>query len=334
MKIILTGVAGFIGARTASRLLDEGHEVVGLDNLNDYYDPQLKQDRLDLLRNRDGFRFIRQDVADSEALHQLTATESPHRFIHLAAQAGVRYSLEQPMTYVSANLVGFANVLEACRQNRVPYLVYASSSSVYGNNAGVPFSEHDGVDHPLSLYAASKRANELMAHSYAHLYDLPVTGLRFFTVYGPWGRPDMAPIKFARAIDAGESIPVFNHGNHQRDFTFIDDIVDGVLKVALGQPVKGIVEQGAGLDPALSPAPFRIYNIGNGKPVQLMDFIATLERHLGKKARLEMLPVQAGDVLDTWADCSDLQKDYGYQPSTALDSGIRSFVEWFRTYYQ
>jgi len=333
MKIILTGVAGFIGAKTASRLLDEGHEVIGVDNLNDYYDPQLKEDRLNLLSPRKGFRFVKQDVADGEALIGLTAEQSPERFIHLAAQAGVRYSIENPMAYVNANLVGFANVLEACRQNGIPYLVYASSSSVYGNNPQTPFSEHDGVDHPLSLYAASKRANELMAHSYSHLYGMPVTGLRFFTVYGPWGRPDMAPIKFARAIVAGESIPVFNHGNHQRDFTFIDDIVDGVLKVACSAPVEPATGAQPGLDPALSPAPFRIYNIGNGKPVQLMDFIAALEKYLGKKAQLEMLPAQAGDVLDTWADCGDLQRDFGYRPDTSLDEGIQVFVRWFRDYY-
>ena len=333
MKIILTGVAGFIGARTASRLLDEGHEVIGLDNLNDYYDPDLKKARLELLFGHSRFRFEKQDVADSDVLTGLTRKESPERFIHLAAQAGVRYSLEHPMAYVNANLVGFANVLEACRHSRVPHLVYASSSSVYGNNPQTPFSEHDGVDHPLSLYAASKRANELMAHSYSHLYDMPVTGLRFFTVYGPWGRPDMAPIKFARAIAAGEPIPVFNRGHHQRDFTYIDDIVDGVLRVACNAPVKKSPGRQSGVDPALSSAPFRIYNIGNGKPVQLMDFIATLEKHLEKKAQLEMLPAQAGDVLDTWADCSDLQRDFGYRPDTSLDEGIEVFVRWFRDYY-
>jgi len=333
MKIVLTGVAGFIGACTAGRLLDQGHEVTGLDNLNDYYDPQLKRDRLSLLFDRKGFQFVEQDVADSDALLELTSVQAPDRFLHLAAQAGVRYSLENPRAYVNANLVGFANVLEACRQNRVAYLVYASSSSVYGNNPKVPFSEHDAVDHPLSLYAASKRANELMAHSYAHLYELPVTGLRFFTVYGPWGRPDMAPVKFARSIVRGEPIPVFNRGNHQRDFTYIDDIVDGVVRVTCDRPVSAELAQKAGDDPARSAAPFRIYNIGNGKPVQLMDFIATLEKHLGRKAQMEMLPVQAGDVLETWADCSDLERDYGYKPGTSLDEGIAHFVRWFRQYY-
>ena len=333
MKIIVTGVAGFIGARTASFLLDSGHDVTGLDNLNDYYDPQLKLDRLNLLYDRPGFCFIEQDVADHESLLDLTEAEAPERFVHLAAQAGVRYSLENPMAYVSANLVGFANVLEACRQHKVPHLVYASSSSVYGNNSELPFSEHDAVDHPLSLYAASKRSNELMAHSYAHLYDLPVTGLRFFTVYGPWGRPDMAPIKFAKAIDAGESIPVFNHGHHQRDFTYIDDIVNGLVHVICGAHAGASGNKEAVDDPALSNAPFRLYNIGNGKPVQLMDFIASLEKHLGKKARLKMLPFQPGDVLDTWADCGDLERDYGYKPDTSLDDGIASFVRWFREYY-
>ena len=334
MKIVVTGVAGFIGARTASCLLDEGHEVTGLDNLNDYYDPQLKQDRLKLLHDRSGFRFVHQDVADTDALLELTAAESPDRFLHLAAQAGVRYSLENPMSYVNSNLLGFANVLEACRQNSVPYLVYASSSSVYGNNAKVPFSEHDAVDHPLSLYAASKRANELMAHSYSHLYGLPVAGLRFFTVYGPWGRPDMAPIRFARAIDGGKSIPVYNRGNHQRDFTYIDDIADGVVRVTCGHPVSASEKQNSGDDPALSSAPFRIYNIGNSQPVHLMDFIATLEKHLGRKAQMDLLPVQAGDVLDTWADCGDLEQDYGYKPGTSLDAGMALFVQWFREYYK
>jgi UDP-glucuronate 4-epimerase len=326
-------VAGFIGAQTARLLLDEGHEVTGLDNLNDYYDPQLKRDRLGTLRDKSGFRFIEQDVADSAAMLDLTAAEAPERFVHLAAQAGVRYSLENPMAYVNSNLVGFANVLEACRRNDVPYLVYASSSSVYGNNPKVPFSEHDAVDHPISLYAASKRANELMAHSYSHLYNLPVTALRFFTVYGPWGRPDMAPIKFARAIDRGEAIPVFNRGNHQRDFTYIDDIADGVVRVASGHPARTGRARKMGDDPAFSTAPFRIYNIGNSKPVQLMEFIATLEKHLGKKAQLEMLPAQPGDALDTWADCSDLEQDYGYKPGTSLDEGIARFVQWFREYY-
>ena len=333
MKIVLTGVAGFIGARTAGRLLDLGHEVTGLDNLNDYYDPQLKRDRLSLLLDRKDFQFVEQDVADGDALLELTSAEAPDRFLHLAAQAGVRYSLENPRAYVNANLVGFANVLEACRHNEVAYLVYASSSSVYGNNPKVPFAEHDAVDHPLSLYAASKRANELMAHSYSHLYKLPVTALRFFTVYGPWGRPDMAPIKFAQSIVRGETIPVFNHGNHQRDFTYIDDIADGVIRVTCDSPASTDPEQKTGDDPARSPAPFRIYNIGKGKPVHLMDFIATLEKHLGKKAQLDMLPAQAGDVLDTWADCGELERDYGYKPGTSLDEGIAHFVRWFREYY-
>jgi UDP-glucuronate 4-epimerase len=333
MKIMLTGVAGFIGAQTARILLDKGHHVTGLDNLNNYYDPQLKRDRLELLHDKPGFCFIEQDIADHEALVELTKQEAPERFVHLAAQAGVRYSLENPMAYVSANLVGFANVLEACRQQQVPHLIYASSSSVYGNNSKLPFSEHDAVDHPLSLYAASKRSNELMAHSYAHLYGLAVTGLRFFTVYGPWGRPDMAPIKFVKAIDEGGCIQVFNHGHHQRDFTYIDDIVSGLVRV--------ICDASAGVDgrtikmddPALNNAPFRLYNIGNGTPVQLMDFIACLEKHLGKKACLEMLPFQPGDVQDTWADCGKLKQDYGYKPTTSLDEGVTQFIRWYKEYY-
>lgn len=333
MKIILTGVAGFIGARTAGFLLDQGHVVTGLDNLNDYYAPQLKRDRLEALLDRPGFCFVEQDITDHEALLGLTEAKTPERFVHLAAQAGVRYSLENPMAYVRANLVGFANVLEACRQYAVPHLVYASSSSVYGNNSELPFSEHAAVDHPLSLYAASKRSNELMAHSYAHLYGLAVTGLRFFTVYGPWGRPDMAPIKFAMAIDTGKHIPVFNHGHHKRDFTYIDDIVNGLVRVICGAPAGSGANTESVDDPALSDAPFRLYNIGNGKPVQLMEFIASLEQHLGKKARLEMLPVQPGDVLDTWADCGDLKRDFGYKPDTSLDEGMARFVRWFREYY-
>jgi UDP-glucuronate 4-epimerase len=334
VKFVVTGVAGFIGLHTAQRLLDEGHEVAGIDNLSDYYDVQLKRDRLELLQNRPGFRFFRMDIADHVALARLLVAEPPDRVVHLAAQPGVRYSLENPMAYVSSNLVGFASMLEACRHANVPHLVYASSSSVYGNNSRVPFSEHDPVDHPLSLYAASKRANELMAHAYAHLYRLPVTGLRFFTVYGPWGRPDMAPILFARAITENRTIQVFNYGNHQRDFTYVDDIVRGVIAVALHDSPRPAETGFLSNDPSTSSAPFRIYNIGNSSPVRLMDFLAALEDSLGIKARLEMVDAQPGDVLDTWADCSDLERDFAYRPDTPLAKGISNFTQWFREYYR
>ena len=333
MKLIVTGAAGFIGMHTALRLLDEGHEVVGIDNLNDYYDVHLKRDRLEILLGRVGFRFSRLDITDPLKIAEFFDAERPDRVVHLAAQPGVRYSLENPMAYVHSNLVGFASVLEACRQCRVQHLIYASSSSVYGDNATVPFSEHHAVDHPLSLYAASKRANELMAHAYAHLHGLPVTGLRFFTVYGPWGRPDMAPILFARAISEGKCIKIFNHGNHQRDFTYVDDIVNGVAAVAL-KAGDGTASSGStNEDPAVSTAPFRIYNIGNGSPVSLMDFLTALERCLGRKAKLEMTDAQPGDARDTWADCSDLERDFAYRPRTSLSSGIERFIEWFSDYY-
>jgi UDP-glucuronate 4-epimerase len=335
MKLLLTGVAGFIGMHSAQRLLEQGHEVLGLDNLNDYYDTQLKNDRLACLAGQPGFRFEKLDITDGKALGDLVAEFQPSRILHLAAQAGVRHSIDHPMDYVSANLVGFMNVLEVSRHNRVEHLVYASSSSVYGNNSKVPFSEHDAVDHPLSIYAASKRANELMAHVYSHLHGLPTTGLRFFTVYGPWGRPDMAPIKFARAMSSGETIGVFNFGNHQRDFTYIDDIVSGVVAVCLGPAAKAAgVQPAAGrCDPAASDAPFRIYNIGNNQPVELMEFLAELERCLETTARLEMLPAQPGDVQATWADSSDLQRDYEYHPDTPLASGMEHFIDWYKKYY-
>ncbi|MDZ4730970.1 MAG: NAD-dependent epimerase/dehydratase family protein [Xanthomonadales bacterium] len=341
MKLVLTGVAGFIGMHTAQRLLQMGHEVTGLDNLNQYYDPQLKLDRLALLTGQPGFRFEKLDITDGVALSQLVANVQPRCLLHLAAQAGVRHSIDHPMDYVAANLVGFMNVLEACRQQNIEHLVYASSSSVYGNNAKTPFSEHDAVDHPLSIYAASKRANELMAHVYSHLHALPTTGLRFFTVYGPWGRPDMAPIMFARKMLAGETIGVFNFGHHQRDFTYIDDIVSGVIAVATGLvPAKSstpVVGPDSNGDPAISPAvtlaPFRIYNIGNSQPVQLMDFLAELENCLGVQAKLEMLPAQPGDVQNTWADCSELATRFGYHSNTSLAVGMQQFIHWFKGYY-
>jgi len=336
MKLVLTGVAGFIGMHSAQRLLEQGHEVLGLDSLNDYYDPQLKKDRLACLAGQPGFRFEKLDITDGKALDRAVAEFQPSRILHLAAQAGVRHSIDHPMDYVSANLVGFMNILEAARHQGIDHLVYASSSSVYGNNSKVPFSEHDAVDHPLSIYAASKRANELMAHVYSHLHGLPTTGLRFFTVYGPWGRPDMAPIKFARAMSSGETIGVFNFGNHQRDFTYIDDIVTGVIAVTMGPAplaAKDNTVPAAVSDPAFSDAPFRIYNIGNNQPVELMDFLAELERCLGTTARLEMLPAQPGDVQATWADSSDLQRDYNYHPNTPLATGMRQFIDWYKNYY-
>jgi len=336
MKLVLTGVAGFIGMHTAKRLLHAGHEVVGLDNLNAYYDPQLKRDRLAQLSGQPGFHFEALDIIDGAGLAACVRDAQPQKVVHLAAQAGVRYSIDHPMDYVQANLVGFMNVLEACRHQGIEHLVYASSSSVYGNNARTPFSEHDAVDHPLSIYAASKRANELMAHVYSHLHGLPTTGLRFFTVYGPWGRPDMAPILFAKSMLAGETIRVFNHGHHQRDFTYIDDIVSGVVAVACGaipQKPSEFTDGQAKGSPAHSDAPFRIYNIGNNQPVALMDFLAELEQCLGVKAQLQMEPAQPGDVQDTWADCSDLQRDFNYRPGTALADGMQQFIQWFRDYY-
>lgn len=334
MKILVTGAAGFIGYHMAARLLDDGHAVTGIDNLNSYYDPSLKSARLDQLAGREGFEFHKMDLADSTSLGALVGDGQFDRVINLAAQAGVRYSIEDPAAYVQSNLVGFANLLEACRQAETAHLIYASSSSVYGTSREIPFSEHRDADHPASLYAASKRANELMAHSYASLYGLPVTGLRFFTVYGPWGRPDMALFLFTRAILAGQPIKVFGYGAHKRDYTFIDDIVEGVVKIT-----KGIAQADANWDaerpdPAMGDAPYRVYNIGNGQPVVLNDFIAALEKKLGKKAIREELPQQPGDVIDTWADCSDLERDFGYRPSTTLEEGISRFVDWYLEFYQ
>lgn len=333
MKLIVTGTAGFIGMHTALSLISHGHEVVGIDNLNDYYDIQLKHHRLENLAGKKGFRFIQLDIADDSALRECFEQERPATVVHLAAQAGVRYSLENPMVYANSNLTGFTSILEACRHARAGHLVFASSSSVYGDNAQLPSSEHHPVDHPLSLYAATKRANELMAHSYSHLYGLPATGLRFFTVYGPWGRPDMAPILFAEAITRGKPIRVFNHGNHRRDFTYVDDVVAGVVAVALGKPVAGQTSPSAMDDPSTSTAPFRLYNIGNGSPVKLMDFLTLLEDNLGKKAVLEMVGAQPGDVLETWSDCQALERDYGYRTRVSLGQGLPKFAAWFKAYY-
>jgi UDP-glucuronate 4-epimerase len=316
MKILVTGAAGFIGMHTCARLLERGDTVLGIDNLNDYYDPQLKLDRVARLDGHDGFRFDRLDIADADALATLVARERPQRVIHLAAQAGVRYSIVNPQAYVQSNLVGFANVLEACRHGGIEHLVYASSSSVYGGNTKMPFAETDPVDRPVSLYAATKKANELMAHTYRHLYGLPVTGLRFFTVYGPWGRPDMASFSFTRAILEGRPIDVYNHGHMQRDFTYIDDIAEGVVRV---------------LDRI--PDEAKVFNIGNSAPVPLLDFIATLERCLGRTAQLRMLPMQPGDVPATYADVQALAQWVGFRPGTSIETGLERFVAWYRTYY-
>jgi len=334
MKILITGAAGFIGCHVCRRLLDRGDEVVGIDNLNSYYDVSLKEARLDLLRDDANFRFIRLDLADREGMEELFRVEKFKRVVNLAAQAGVRYSLKNPHAYVDSNLVGFMNVLEGCRREQVEHLVYASSSSVYGANETMPFSVHDNVDHPLSLYAASKKANELMAHTYSHLYSLPTTGLRFFTVYGPWGRPDMSPILFAKAIVEGKTIKVFNYGKHRRDFTYIDDITEGVVRTLDHVAAQNPDWSGLKPDPGSSRAPWRVYNIGNSEPVNLMDYIGALERALGKTAAKEYLPLQPGDVPDTYADVEQLRHDVGYRPGTPLEDGIGRFVDWFREYYK
>ena len=331
---LVTGAAGFIGFHVANRLLEAGASVVGVDDLNDYYDPQLKRDRLALLHGRDGFRFEQLDVADTEGMQVLFEDAGFERVIHLAAQAGVRHSLSHPHVYVESNVKGFLNILEGCRHAEVEHLVYASSSSVYGANTAMPFSTHANVDHPLSLYAATKKANELMAHTYSHLYGLPTTGLRFFTVYGPWGRPDMALFLFTKAILAGEPIDVFNEGQMLRDFTYVDDIVEGILRVALRTPGRDAAWSSDAPDPSCSGvAPYRVYNIGNNDPVELLDFIAALEAALGTRARKNMLPMQPGDVPATYADVDDLVRDVQFQPSTSIEEGIQRFVDWYRAYY-
>ena len=331
--VLVTGAAGFIGFHLTRRLLDEGLRVTGIDNLNPYYDVRLKQDRLARLTPRRGFRFVQGDLADREAVARLFAEQRFDAVVNLAAQAGVRYSLENPHAYVDANIVGFVNVLEGCRHGGVAHLVFASSSSVYGANTQMPFSVHHNVDHPVSLYAATKKANELMAHTYSHLYGLPCTGLRFFTVYGPWGRPDMALFLFTRAILAGEPIRVFNHGRMQRDFTYIDDIIEGVVRVLFRVPVGDPEWRAEAPDPGTSDAPYRLYNIGNNQPVALLDFIGKIEAALGRSAVKEMLPLQAGDVPATYADIEDLAREAGFRPTTTIDEGIRRFVAWYREYY-
>jgi UDP-glucuronate 4-epimerase len=334
MHTLITGAAGFIGAALAMRLLERGDTVRGIDNMNDYYDVRLKQARLAPLTKYAGFRFSKLDIVDRAAMAGLFAGERFDAVVHLAAQAGVRYSLENPAAYVDANLVGFGNVLEGARQSRVSHLVYASSSSVYGGNTRLPFSEHDNVDHPVSLYAATKKANELMAHSYAHLYGLPCTGLRFFTVYGPWGRPDMALFKFTAAIIEDRPVQVYNGGNMVRDFTFVDDIVDGVIRV-IDRPAAADPHWNTDApDPAASFAPYRIFNIGNSQPVNLMRYIEVLEQCLGRKARLEMLPMQPGDVQATLADVTELARATGFRPNTPVEQGIGKFVAWYRDYYR
>ena len=333
MKVLITGAAGFIGSALALRLLERGDQVIGVDNLNDYYDVSLKEARLARTLAHAGFVDMRADIEDGERMQELFAAHRPDRVVNLAAQAGVRYSIENPMAYVRTNLVGFANILEACRHTGVEHLVYASSSSVYGLNTRMPFSVHDNVDHPASLYAASKKANELMAHTYSHLYGLPTTGLRFFTVYGPWGRPDMALFKFTRAILAGEPIDVFNYGKHRRDFTYIDDIVEGVIRVLDRVPQGNPSWSGDQPDPATARAPYRLYNIGNHKPVELMEYIAVLEECLGCKAQMNLLPLQPGDVPDTYAEVSDLVEDTGYRPNTSVAEGVARFVSWYRDFY-
>ena len=334
MHILVTGAAGFIGYHVSERFTSQGHTVVGLDNLNDYYDPQLKLARLAQLDPRPGFRFERQDLADSDAVLRLFEKERFTHVVHLAAQAGVRYSLQNPFAYAQANLIGFLSILEGCRHNGVEHLVFASSSSVYGLHTAMPYSASDPVNHPVSLYAATKIGNEMMAHSYSHLYGLPATGLRFFTVYGPWGRPDMALFIFTKAILEGKSIPVFNEGKMQRDFTYIDDIVQGVTAIT-GQPAVPSPDwDPLRPDPSLSSAPYRLYNIGNNNSVTLLDFIAVLEDALGKKARLELLPMQPGDVTATYADIRPLEKAVGFRPSMPLEEGIRRFVDWYREYYR
>lgn len=334
MKFLVTGAAGFIGFHVSERLLAAGHQVIGIDNLNDYYDVSLKQARLNLIENHPNFRFQKLDLADREGMADLFAAEKPQRVIHLAAQAGVRYSLENPHAYADANLVGHLNVLEGCRQHKVEHLLYASSSSVYGLNRKMPFSTDDSVDHPVSLYAATKKANELMSHTYSHLYGLPTTGLRFFTVYGPWGRPDMALFKFTKAIVEGKRIDVYNHGKMRRDFTYIDDIAEAIVRLQDVIPQADpswTVETGS---PATSSAPYRVYNIGNSSPVELMDYISALEKALGKEAQKNMLPIQPGDVLETSADTSALYEAIGFKPHTSVEEGVKRFVEWYKAFYQ
>ncbi len=333
MKILVTGSAGFIGSALSIKLLDRGDSVIGIDNHNNYYDPALKESRLSRHINHKNYNHINMDIEDQKAVEELFNEHQFDGVVHLAAQAGVRYSIENPLKYVKTNMVGFGHILEGCRYGNVAHLVYASSSSVYGSNTKIPFSVHDNVDHPISLYAASKKANELMAHAYSHLYNLPTTGLRFFTVYGPWDRPDMALQKFTKSILAGEKIQVFNYGKHRRDFTYIDDIVEGVIRV-LDQPaIPNQTWDSSQPDSGSSSAPWRIYNIGNNSPVELLDYIKAIEDALGIKADMELLPLQPGDVPDTYADVVDLVRDFDYKPSITVNQGVAKFIEWYKNYY-
>ena len=333
MKFLVTGSAGFIGSALSIRLLDRGDEVIGIDNLNDYYDPTLKEARLQRHLSHDNFTQINIDIEDGGAVKEIFENYKFDGVVNLAAQAGVRYSIENPLAYIKTNILGFSHILEGCRHSEVGHLVYASSSSVYGSNTSMPFSIHDNVDHPLSLYAASKKSNELMAHTYSHLYNLPTTGLRFFTVYGPWGRPDMALFKFTRLMLQGKKIQVFNFGNHRRDFTYIDDIVEGIIKV-LDKPAKTNLNWDSTIpDPGSSSAPWRVYNIGNNKPVELMEYIKAIENALGIIANKELLPLQLGDIPDTFADVDDLVKDFKYKPKMDVNKGVSNFVQWYRSYF-
>lgn len=334
MRILVTGTAGFIGSTLTHKLLARGDEVIGVDNVNDYYEVSLKEARLARLTSQKGFTEVRAGVEDREAMSSVFAKFKPQRVVHLAAQAGVRYSLENPHAYIDSNIVGFTNILEACRHNQVEHLVYASSSSVYGANEAMPFSVHDNVDHPLSLYAASKKANELMAHTYSHLFGLPTTGLRFFTVYGPWGRPDMALFLFTKAILEGKPINVFNYGKHRRDFTYVDDIVEGVIRTLDNVAQPNNAWDGRNPDPGTSRAPYRIYNIGSNNPCELLRYIELIEQNVGKKAEMNLLPLQPGDVPDTYANVDALVEDVGYKPSTPLETGVANFVNWYREYYK
>ena len=334
MNILVTGSAGFIGSALSLKLLETGENVLGIDNHNDYYDVSLKEARLKRHLDHENYTHLKIDVSDTAAVESLFNDHDIDRVVHLAAQAGVRFSIENPMAYINSNIVGFCNVLEGCRHNNIDHLVYASSSSVYGSNTKMPFSIHDNVDHPLSLYAASKKANELMAHTYSNLYNLPTTGLRFFTVYGPWGRPDMALFKFTKAILEGKKLEVFNYGKHRRDFTYIDDIVEGILRVLNIPALPNDNWTGESPDPGTSKAPWRVYNIGSSSPVELNDYIKAIEKALGKKAQLDLLPLQPGDVPDTYADVQDLSNDFGYKPLMNVNEGVCNFVEWYKDFYK
>ena len=333
-KIIVTGSVGFIGASLCMKLLERGDSIIGIDNHSDYYDPKIKEERLKNLEKYQNYQHYKADICDQKNLEDIFKLHRPQKVVNLAAQAGVRYSLENPIAYINSNIVGFANILENCRHHKIEHLVYASSSSVYGANTKMPFSEHESINHPLSLYAASKKSNELMAHTYSHLYNFPTTGLRFFTVYGPWGRPDMALFKFTKNILEEKPIDVFNNGKHTRDFTYIDDIVEGVLKTIDNPATSNINWNSNQPDPATSKAPWRIYNIGNSRSVQLMDYIDALEKALGKKAIINFLPLQPGDVPDTYANVDDLEKNFNYKPTTSVIEGVVKFVKWYKDYYQ